>query len=822
MDTAHQLIPLPRSLVSAPGRWRTPASWLVAAGEADGRVQRAAIRWLGRIRLVSGDAHAHLRLRRGPVTGLPTGMEPELAAEAYQLRIAADGVVITATADVGLFRGLTTLAQLLTLEPRSLACATITDWPGLAVRNSHLTLGNGFQPPFARLKEFVAQLAWFKVSSFTIEYDDAFSWEKYPFLARPSALTKPQARELAEWAEEHFVEVVPLLDSLGHQDHILHHPQLAHLRELPDNPAELCPSNPAGLEFIKDLWSEVLEIHPRARWVNITGDECFRLGRFCPRCGARAAKGELAQLYCEHYLPLVRWMLERGHRPMLWHDMLAKHPDSLQGFPREAALIYWNYWGVDRDAHQVALGSHGYVWPGEIAREPQPYRELMERWWVHPTQAGAFRPWAELYALKERGFTMLAASGGSCMERAFPFPGFRGRIDNPRSLARTLADMGGTGLVHTFWSDSSGALSAWHSLAAAGDYTWHPRAEDTTGFLARFGRLFHGADGSAFAAAANAFDAACYPPEAPGFPALRPPRRSAAAERALTRLRRGARRNREALDLTAPAVDFLRMEETVRDACQAQVRALLRPGEDLPVALDGACNGELLHLNPLDGGSRLAIPAGEHRSHGVRLVVAPGPRNVVATLGERNPGGHRQVRIAVDATCDQLCFFHTAGYVRRGQELATYEVAWADGASERIAVLGQVQVGDWYKGAEALPAALPAWEGYLHPYSQVPLRLYLMPWANPRPQVPVAAVTLHSAGVTGHLSLVALTARTFHPDGIQAATRAPSLAAARRSIRAARRALLASHANCVVPEHLPLAERTLGFAQVQAVVDRLS
>lgn len=817
MDILDSLIPLPRRIDTVPGRMRVPATWRINPGSADERVRQACMRWLGAVVWV--DAAADLRLSTGPVLGLPEGLGLGRRNEAYDLRI--DGTVsITAEGDLGLFRGLATLAQLIELSSRSLPYVAICDWPELSLRNAHLTLGNGFQPPFARLKEWVGELARWKVSSLTIEYDDAFSWERHPYLARPGTLSKDQCRELDEWCRAHFIDVIPLIDSLGHQEHVLHHPKLAHLRELPHSSAEICPSNPASLEFIKGLWSEVLEVHPNSTWANITGDECFRIGGFCPRCDKRAKRGELGRLYGEYYGDLIHWMLDHGRRPMLWHDMLYKHPEELRRFPRETALIYWNYAGIDAPRHPVSLGSHGWIWPDELDTESAPVRALMDPWW-RDDHGELFRPWAQLPMLKDAGFEVIAASGGSCMEGPFPHPGFHGRVANPISLAGAVSAYGGLGMVHTFWSDHVSVLAADHSLAAMADHTWHPRTEDSASFLARFGQLQHGMDGDRYAVAAAAFDRACYPAEQPGFPSVeRRSRRAPAAARAVAALGRGVRRRSEPVELLAPAVAYLGLLDAVAAVAPAAVLARIPDGADRCLDLTSHANGSLQRITPGDGGSRMRIADGEQSSHGIALRILAGERTMIATRSARNPTGlERIVGISVGGCYDLLCFFHAATYVRAGQEMGAYEVHYVDGVSERVAVIGALGVGDWWNGPEALPDAVSAWEGRLNPLSLMPLRLYLMPWRNPRPQVAIASIDVVSAGTTGHLVVAAITARQASTD--QMPRSVGSVAAAKRALAKVRRVLDDATEGRVVAEHRTLAHASLLLPRLADTIDRL-
>ncbi len=178
------------------------------------------------------------------------------APEAYQINIAAEGVLILAPTAHGLFDGLQTLWQLGEQGRGRVPCGTVVDWPALELRGIHLDL-KGAMAPAAYWQEVIRRLSRFKVNAVLLEYEDKFPYAAHPELAGPGALARAELDELLAIARDHFVEVIPLLQCLGHVEYVLRHPQYAALRESGDL-AQFCPQEPGSLTLWRELADEMM------------------------------------------------------------------------------------------------------------------------------------------------------------------------------------------------------------------------------------------------------------------------------------------------------------------------------------------------------------------------------------------------------------------------------------------------------------------------------------------------------------------------------------------------------------------------------------
>ncbi|PAW79621.1 MAG: hypothetical protein B9S32_03535 [Verrucomicrobia bacterium Tous-C9LFEB] len=761
----ENLIPLPRRIQQHAGFFTSPRKWRISGESHDPRLRRLLNRRLpkGWSELESSN-DATLVLQIVKSLRLPKEVTSVLRKQAYRLEIVRQQISIQAETVTGLFYALQTLGQLL-VQSNRLPCGVLLDWPELEMRGVHLTLGSGHMPPYEKLKEILEKLASFKFNYFLIEYDGSFSWEKYPFIAIPSALSKDQCRGLIATAGENFIELVPTIDSLGHQEHYLSHPSLKHLREVPTSSMELCASNPKSKAFIKDLWSEVLEVHADASYVNITGDEVFRFNKLCPRCQKFSDRGQLADLFFNYYNELALWMLKQGRRPMMWHDMLASHPERLADYPREILIMYWNYWGTEAKKWEI-----GHGLPTELLREdlpsvPRHLRKLYQSYWFQRSTKPDFTPWPYLRFFQDQGFDTLGASAGSPVVEEFPFAGFHSRIRNAKSMAQGVKSAGGRGLIHTYWSTFASLLTAWADLAAAGDYSWHPRDESIESYLKRFDALYL-SSGGYFPKAVDLYDAQNYPERAPEFriaDTLPTPSLEKSLRTFWKTTKQHCQRHRELLDVIEPSLDMAALRSAARRQATARLLPQLGQGKDFPIDLSRICNGRTQRVIPALTGSNLALKPGRHRTHGVAVQIGeltPGQRNAILLQGEYNPDGADVVAIPLKGKkFGRLFFFHTAAYAVPGTEIARYEIHYNDGSQNVMPVVADTHVGDWNMGKEAPAGALVAWQGFSNAYDLGRRMLYLAPWLNPHPERPIDHIVLHSTRTAGYIILVAITGR---------------------------------------------------------------
>jgi len=244
----------------------------------------------------------------------------EQPAEGYEMEVTSKGVVIRGSDAAGLFWGTRTLLQSIrrTESGLEVPCMTIVDAPDIDLRIMHYDTKH-HQDTLEYVQAFIRQLARYKANVLLWEWEDKFAYEKHPEIGAPGAFTKTQMQELTAYAQRYHVQIIPLVQGLGHVSYILKHRNLRHLREIPDSNWEFCPLKDESYDLLFDLWDEAMEATPGIEYCHIGTDETYELG-LGEACGCKAKAEEigregLMQIFLEKCVAHVE---SRGRRSISW------------------------------------------------------------------------------------------------------------------------------------------------------------------------------------------------------------------------------------------------------------------------------------------------------------------------------------------------------------------------------------------------------------------------------------------------------------------------------------------------------------------------
>ena len=390
--------------------------------------------------------------------------------QAYRLHLGTQGIVLSAGGEAGWQHGLATLAQMLEQTPDGdrLPAGTIEDWPQLAWRGLQYDIARGMAYRHEHLKQVVRDMAGMKLNLLHLYLEGRFAYPSHPELHQPGLMTPAEARELAAFAAAHGVTLVPQVNCLGHMAQILAAPQHAHLREDPEDPYMLCPSNPAALPFVLELVDDLAECFG-GPFLHIGMDEVGKLGH-CPACRQRLeADGHAGGLIAKHVNAIAAHLRERGIRPMVWGDMLL----DIAQFPgTHAANGGVTGWG-SRNATARALDSLD--------------RDVIICDW----QYARFSP-AEHTHLRDRGFDIMPALDTD--ERVCPWGPDRGLDEHIPAFYESCRQSGALGAYACTWSLRLGEIfdNRWLDFAKAAECAWTGGPLDPPAFADRFAAVFLG------------------------------------------------------------------------------------------------------------------------------------------------------------------------------------------------------------------------------------------------------------------------------------------------------------------------------------------
>ena len=168
------------------------------------------------------------------------------------------------------------------------------------------------------------------VNTLVLEINYGYKFERHPEVADANPLTRDDARAIAAAARESGIELIPLVNLLGHQSWakktfglLTSHPEFDETRGLyPDNKdiycRSYCPLHPQVHQVLFDCIDEILDAF-EAKQLHAGMDEVFLIGEdACPRCKGK----NKAELFAGEVKTVRDHMAARGGRMWMWSDRL--------------------------------------------------------------------------------------------------------------------------------------------------------------------------------------------------------------------------------------------------------------------------------------------------------------------------------------------------------------------------------------------------------------------------------------------------------------------------------------------------------------------
>jgi len=272
--------------------------------------------------------------------------------------------------------------------------------PVIPKRGVHLDL-KGLPPTAERFVELLGLIAAARFNVVLVEWEDSFPWTVDERFRSPTAYSAEDIALFRETAAGLGLELIPLVQCLGHMETPLSVPGYEHLRELPDNQSGLDPLAEGARELIQAMVDDVLRLMPDARHFHLGGDEARTFGKN-PDTQAYIEKHGKGALYLHHVEPILDTLNQRGIRPILWHDMMIDwESDALTALAAKCDLMTWGYRGHPdttdghfRTEYIKRFSEHGFtLWGATAYKGAEGYDSDLPDIALHAENA---RAWAEV------------------------------------------------------------------------------------------------------------------------------------------------------------------------------------------------------------------------------------------------------------------------------------------------------------------------------------------------------------------------------------------------------------------------------------------
>ena len=316
------------------------AEWILLPSDAGFPLKK---RILELARRLSGSFQHELRVCAGdPASNsklLVMKRVPSVGPEGYRIRLGASGpVALEAKDDAGFFYGMQTVLQLLRL-PKRVNCCRIEDAPSMKERGYMLDVSRDQVPTMETMYSLVKSLSLLRYNSLQLYMEHTFAFAGHERVWRGyTPFTSEEIMELDSFCRDHFIELVPNLNSFGHLQKWLMHEEYYPFAEV--NGGNVLRPCKASVDFMDRLYAEFLP-NFTSRKVNIGCDETHDLGR--GKSAALCRKKGVTQVYLDFLKELAARAKKRGFAVEFWGDIILHQPELISKLPEGITALEWGY-----------------------------------------------------------------------------------------------------------------------------------------------------------------------------------------------------------------------------------------------------------------------------------------------------------------------------------------------------------------------------------------------------------------------------------------------------------------------------------------------
>ena len=192
----------------------------------------------------------------------------------------------------------------------------------------------------------IDELADEGINAVLVEFEDKFPYGVTAGTHHPCAWTKEEVRRFAEKCKSRNIELIPLLQSVGHLDYLLKYPKFRELRDGgPEGSSyQWCVADEESFKLWCAMADELLAAFPDTKIFHIGADEC-RMNVPCERCAANRL-----DLYVERVARCCRYIQGKGVKVLLWDDVFRKHgEEKFSLLPQGVVPCVWMYGTLDTE-----------------------------------------------------------------------------------------------------------------------------------------------------------------------------------------------------------------------------------------------------------------------------------------------------------------------------------------------------------------------------------------------------------------------------------------------------------------------------------------
>ncbi|GAA5225068.1 beta-N-acetylhexosaminidase [Membranihabitans marinus] len=381
--------------------------------------------------------------------------------QGYTIDVSKNKITVEAISSVGLFHASQTILQLIIKgKTPYIPGMQIADWPDILERAVHYDTKH-HQDKKSYVKKFIRDMARYKINMIVWEWEDKLAYESHPDIGAPGAFTIEEMKEFTAYARQYHIQLVPLVQGLGHVSFILKWPQYHHLREVDDSAWEFCPLKEGTYDLLFALWKEAIEATPGSEYIHIGSDETYELAH-CHECKDLANEIGASGVYHLFVEKANEFLQKLGRKVMVWERPMGWEMSTspiTTGTPDSTIILTESYEYEDPD-------------------------------FTYAKKA------------KELGFTIFAYDPNPGIEMGF-LPYFyserdginqNGSLQNSYDFLKATSQSGlFDGMINTSWDDSGHHNQTWMlSFVTSAAFSWNGSKPDLEEFTTSFFQNYYG------------------------------------------------------------------------------------------------------------------------------------------------------------------------------------------------------------------------------------------------------------------------------------------------------------------------------------------
>ena len=316
----------------------------------------------------------------------------------------------------------------------------------------HVDLKTLVPTPDALMRD-ISEWAKRGATGVVFEWENVFPYPGFGQILRQDAYSPEEVTRVLDHCRSLGLKAIPLVQTFGHVEWCLAHEAHASLREFEDTPGQIRACDEQAWAVLNAWLGAVIEAHHDSPYVHLGADEAWRLHEVDrPDCSAK--REGAAAVFLRHMQPLIEQVLAAGKRPIIWADMVLKHPEAIGDFPRELIFCDWLY----SQTSEYASGVHGWGL-GRVDAEsygelPENRKALFEKYWRMDAEdfPAQFYQFPYLPFLRDRGFDVVACPATLYARDGIAGPQLVPSRANARGWLQAAHRFGGLGALNTCWA----------------------------------------------------------------------------------------------------------------------------------------------------------------------------------------------------------------------------------------------------------------------------------------------------------------------------------------------------------------------------------